>query len=134
MPSHDGLGLDDEEGILPAVPGPTQRDPEHAIFWREPGERLRLGQGVDLLTQRHVLEQEVGARAAQRPKGVSTRFKAFMKAHADPGAALVSRAQAIRSLAIASPRAIENVEHVQMIRVFGEAQPRCAVRASAGSD
>jgi hypothetical protein len=70
MPSHDGLGLDEEEGIPPAAPRPPQRHPEHALFRLEPRKRLRLHQGVDLLTQRHVLEQEVGARAAQRPKAV----------------------------------------------------------------
>jgi len=36
-----------------------------ALFRLEPGKRLRLDQGVDLLTQSHVLEQPVRARAAE---------------------------------------------------------------------
>jgi hypothetical protein len=70
MPRHDGLGLDDKEGILPAAPRSPQRHPEHALLRRESGKRLRLDQGIDLLAQRDVLEQEVAARAAQRPKTI----------------------------------------------------------------
>ena len=61
MPSHDGLGLDEEEGILPAVPGPTQRDPEQTLSGLQSRKASRSRQHGDLLAKGDVLEHKVRA-------------------------------------------------------------------------
>ena len=61
MPRHDGLGLDEEEGILPAVPGPTQRDPEQTLFGLQSRKASRSRQHSDLLAKGDILERKVRA-------------------------------------------------------------------------
>ena len=77
----------------------------------EPGKGFRLHQGVDLLTQGHVLEQEVTARAAKGSNAVEHdgqhEVQGLHGANADADAAVVSREQglsiALRSLVVSRP-------------------------------
>ena len=70
MPRYDGLGLDDHEGVPPAAPRPTQRDPEQTLFGSPSRNASRSRQHRDLLAEGDVLEHQVRARPVQRPKAV----------------------------------------------------------------
>jgi len=79
MPRYNGLGLDDHEGILPAAPRPTQRDPEQTLFGLPSRNASRSRQHGDLLAEGDVLEHQVRARPAQRPNAVDQEGEDEMK-------------------------------------------------------
>jgi hypothetical protein len=51
VPSHYGVWLHDDEGLLPPRPEPRERDPECAIEWLEPRLRFLLIVGGKLLAK-----------------------------------------------------------------------------------
>lgn len=62
MPADDGLGMDDDEHLLPPRPEPAKCDPEDPIRRSDRGP-LAGGEGGELLAERQVLEDEVTPRA-----------------------------------------------------------------------
>ena len=60
MPADRGLGLHDDQGVLPLWPQAAERDPECAVTLGQPGAfGLALHNG-QLLSQGEVLEREQG--------------------------------------------------------------------------
>ena len=69
MPADYGLGLHDEEGVLPVWPQTAQRDPECAVRLGQPGAfGLALHNG-QLLSQGEVLERQLALRLQARSRG-----------------------------------------------------------------
>ena len=114
MPSGHGVGLDQDESVLPAAPRAPECTPQDSLFPLPAWPTHGLLQQGDLLTKGEVLEHELRARAAQGRRlwnrSVSTRFRAFMGGEADADAAAVSKEQFLRSLWIAPRVAIRNAE------------------------
>ncbi len=61
VPCHHSLRLDEHQGIGPAPPSPSQRDPEASIGRLESRTTSRPHECLELLAQRDVLEDQVGA-------------------------------------------------------------------------
>jgi hypothetical protein len=59
MPADDGVRLDDHEGLLPAVPRPTQRHPKQTLFALQSRKASHSRQHGDLLAKGDVFERQV---------------------------------------------------------------------------
>jgi hypothetical protein len=70
VPTHDGLGLDDDHHLPPARPELAQQDPEGTIQGREPGSPSRLGEDGELLAERKLDERLLPLAAEAGPKRV----------------------------------------------------------------
>jgi hypothetical protein len=70
MPTDDGRGLDDRQGVSPAVPPLGENDPESSAppTQSQPSPTAGAEQGRDLLAQRQVLEGELPSRPKQRSR------------------------------------------------------------------
>ena len=51
MPSGHGVGLDDDDDVLPSRPDPRQQHPEASIGWCDAGSASLLGEGRELLAE-----------------------------------------------------------------------------------
>ena len=69
MPANHGLGLHDEEGVVPVWPQTAERDPECAISLRQLGTFALAVQNGQLLSQGEVLERELALRLQALPGG-----------------------------------------------------------------
>jgi hypothetical protein len=58
MPSHDGLGLNENQCRPPAAPSPSQQHPEHPVTSPEVRPRDRPLQGSQLVPQGKILEND----------------------------------------------------------------------------
>ncbi len=70
MSAHDGLGLNDDEGLSPTRPDPGEGDPEGAIEWGVRGSGSLLGIGVELMAEGEFNDRLL---AATSEKGADTR-------------------------------------------------------------
>ena len=66
MPADDGLGLDDGERLLPSRPAAAQGKPEESIGRAETRSRLLPSEDSKLLSEREVLQDQVGPAAEDR--------------------------------------------------------------------
>ena len=62
MPPHDGVGLDDDEDLLPPRPEAAQRDPEEPIHRPHPRSRSLGREDGELPAEGEVLDQKVRLR------------------------------------------------------------------------
>jgi hypothetical protein len=69
MPADHGLGLHEEEGVLPVWPQARQRDPECTIRFRQLGAFGLTLQNGQLLSQGEILERELALRLQARSGG-----------------------------------------------------------------
>jgi hypothetical protein len=58
MPSHDGLGLNEDQRRPPAAPSPSQQHPEHPVTSAEVSALDRPLQGSQLVPQGKILEND----------------------------------------------------------------------------
>ena len=65
LPSQDGVGSHDHEGLSPPGPGPGLPDPEKTIRRAKPGPGRRPLVHGELLTQGKVLDRELAVAAAE---------------------------------------------------------------------
>ena len=85
VPPHDGVGLDDDQVLLPPWPEAAKRDPEEPIRQTHPRSRsLGLADG-ELLAKGEVLDQKVRSRRSKTSEptqddGDSGEHRATMKA------------------------------------------------------
>ena len=63
MPANDGVGLDDDQRILPSRPQSAERDPEDPIGRPHLRPGPFGGQNSELLTEREILDEEIGSRS-----------------------------------------------------------------------
>ena len=70
MPSHHGVWLDDDPGLLPSRPERGECDPEGAIEWRQPRLRLLLIVSGKLLAKGE-LDDDLLAVAAKEGQNTS---------------------------------------------------------------
>ncbi len=70
MPADDGLGLDDGERLLPSRPAAAQDNPEDAIGRAETRPRLLPLEDSELLSEREVLQDQVGPSGEEREEGL----------------------------------------------------------------
>ena len=61
MPGDDGRGPDDGERVGPARPNLGQARPECTVDWAKTRARSVVEESGELLTQRQILQHEVGA-------------------------------------------------------------------------
>jgi hypothetical protein len=69
MPADHGLGLHEDQGVLPLRPQPQQRDPECTVRFAELGALGLAVQNGELLPQREVFESESALRLQARSGG-----------------------------------------------------------------
>jgi hypothetical protein len=69
MPADHGLGLHDEQGVLPVGPQTAERDPECAVRFRKLGVLGLASQNGELLSQRKVFESKLPLRLQARSGG-----------------------------------------------------------------
>ncbi len=70
----DGLGRDDEEGLLPSRPDPPSDYPEELIEEAEARARISTLQRDELLTQSKIFEKETSPRAKEADPGHVHQF------------------------------------------------------------
>lgn len=75
MPADDGLGLDDDQGVTPAAPPSTKRDPEHPVDRGEPRPGPSVPEDGYLLAEGQDLEREICSGAEEGGEGVEKRSK-----------------------------------------------------------
>ena len=59
MPSDDGLGVDEDQCRSPLAPGGRQQDPKHSVTSAEVRPLHASLQGSQLVTEGHILEDDV---------------------------------------------------------------------------
>jgi hypothetical protein len=69
MPANDGLGLHDDQSVVPVWPQAAEGDPECAISLRQLGTFALAVQNGQLLSQGEVLERELALRLQARSGG-----------------------------------------------------------------
>ena len=69
MPADHGLGLHEDQGVLPVWPQTAERDPECAVRFRQLGAFALAVQNGQLLSQREVFESELALRLQARSGG-----------------------------------------------------------------
>ena len=65
MPTDDGVGLDEDQDVLPPGPQAAQRHPKDAIRHSHPRPRPLGREDGELLAERKILEEQVGSRGEQ---------------------------------------------------------------------
>jgi hypothetical protein len=69
MPANHGLGLHEDQGVLPVWPQTAERDPECAVRFRKLGAFGLTSQNGELLSQRKVFESKLPLRLQARSGG-----------------------------------------------------------------
>jgi hypothetical protein len=60
MPSDDGLGLDEEQGLLPVWPEAQQANPKQSVGGTESGFGRLPFEHCELMSERHIFKHEPG--------------------------------------------------------------------------
>ena len=121
MPADDGLGLDHRERLLPARPPATQCRPEESIGRAETRSRFRPLEDSKALSEREVLQDQVGPAGEERGESPGDG----QSADEHPRAMIAAGTEGNR----ARPRAIRvSCIGTQLVvgqggRGFGEGQP-----------
>jgi hypothetical protein len=68
MPTHDSVGLHDDQGRSPILPRLGEQDPKHSIARAEVRTLDRALEDCQLLTQRHVLERDGSVFTTEQPE------------------------------------------------------------------
>jgi hypothetical protein len=77
MPPDDGRGLDDTDGVAPAVPDPLEQDPEEPISTTKPRPRDAALHDRQLLAKSEILESELGAAGEECADEVEDQHAAW---------------------------------------------------------
>ena len=81
MPSDDGLGLDEQDGIRPAAPQAGEQDPEQTVGGSQPWPRRGALEDGQLVAQREVFEHQDALRPD--PAKEAARMRVIMAAIID---------------------------------------------------
>jgi len=73
MPSDDGLGLEEEQGVLPVWPEAPQANPKQAIGGAEFGFAILALEHGELMTEGQILQREAGMGLAAGEQGPQER-------------------------------------------------------------
>jgi hypothetical protein len=68
MPTHDSIGLHDDQGRSPILPRLGEQDPKQSIARAEVRTPDRAPENGQLLTQRHVLEHDGSVSTTEQPE------------------------------------------------------------------
>ena len=68
MPTHDSVGLHDDQGRSPILPRLGEQDPKQSIACAELRTPDRAPENRQLLTQRHVLERDGSVSTTEQPE------------------------------------------------------------------
>jgi hypothetical protein len=68
MPTHDRVGLHDDQGRSPIRPRLGEQDPKQSIACAELRTPDRAPENRQLLTQRHVLERDGSVSTTEQPE------------------------------------------------------------------
>ena len=68
MPTHDSVGLHDDQGRSPILPRLGEQDPKESIACAELRTPDRVPENRQLLTQRHVLERDGSVSTTEQPE------------------------------------------------------------------
>jgi hypothetical protein len=68
MPTHDRVGLHDDQGSSPTLPRLGEQDPEQSIARAEVGTPDPAAENRQLLTQRQVLERDGSVSTTKQPE------------------------------------------------------------------
>ena len=63
MPAEHGRGLHQHERVSPGGPAPTEPHPEEPIDGAKPRAAIATGQHSQLMAEREIFQDEIGARA-----------------------------------------------------------------------
>jgi hypothetical protein len=73
MPSDDGLGLEEEQGVLPVWPEAPQANPKQAIRRAEFGFAGLAAEHGELMPEGQILQREAGMGLEEREQGPQER-------------------------------------------------------------
>jgi hypothetical protein len=59
MPSHYGIGFENDKSVLPTAPDTGEQDPKEAVSWAKLRALARAFHDGQLLPKRKVLESEI---------------------------------------------------------------------------
>ena len=77
MPSHDGVGLDDDQGRPPPQPHACQEHPKHAVTRADVRSPHATLQGAQLVSQCQILEDDVVMPAPGQGDGAEEPYEQF---------------------------------------------------------
>ena len=120
MPADDGLGLDAGERLLPSRPAAAKGKPEESIGRAETRSRLLPSEDSNLLSEREVLQDQVGPAGEEREE--SPGDAQSMVEHPRTMTAVGTEGNRARPPALRVPRIGMQLVEEQGGRGYGEAQ------------